>query len=55
MNMQPDKHKTSLNLDAVLVKRLKIKAITEGLSVTEALEEAIRQYVKGVEVPRSKR
>jgi len=43
-----NKVKTSLNLDAELMHLLKIKAAIENISLTEAMEAAIEQYVKEV-------
>ena len=43
-----EKQKTSLNIDSELFKLLKIKAALDDVSITEAFEEAIRQYTADV-------
>jgi len=43
--MMADKLKTSLNLDAELMQKLKMIATVNNKSVTEELENAIRKYV----------
>lgn len=43
-----DKLKTSLNLDAELMKKVRVKAAINDRTVTEELEEAIKKHVEDI-------
>ena len=43
-----EKHKMSLNIDAYLVRKIKVKSAMSNKTITEEIEEALEKHTKDV-------